>query len=511
MFHLRFGLSDHLKALLDFVFGSRRRVKKVRIFRAWFSHPEEEAPMEDVGQNDPLQLSDSTRAALDQLLSQIDQATSTVETNLTADSYAALAALPLSYPWSCSVLDLKELLPILDRYVLSCIIASHATLFTDLTHEQALFPLLRALAQTIVNIISPQASLNTRPVLPKEIYKVEFWHAHLNYACLRASDAGLPGGGAARLAGDQLCHWNTLSPDAMFQATHLIVFLPPCLGAFVLSNHSSHNSAFFKFSSPDAPANEGPTACVKQVANFPLPSLLSNQSDTLTKARAAAAEGYLSPFTIPLLAEPETLVQPARLNWVLRFPLPPPNPLSNRRFSSTPSYHYGPRTPQALDAAIRYAANFSYDDPIPTHPQAAAFVQLPDPTIKFRDVRRPTTEPPLLLHRMSKPGYSQAPLDCTPRMSINFLGPIFPTSPPSLKAISLVTSAWINSSPSCPHILLILRPCRPPSSSFEHLSALKLRLHRSHANLLHVVPLPLLLPGSHVTTPPTAPPSPSLS
>ena len=54
--------------------------------------------------------------------------------------------------------------------------------------------------------------LNTRPVLPKDIYKVEFWHAHLNYACLRASEAGLPGGSAARLAGDQLCHWNTLSP-----------------------------------------------------------------------------------------------------------------------------------------------------------------------------------------------------------------------------------------------------------------------------------------------------------
>ena len=110
--------------------------------------PEEEAPMEDVGQNDPLQLSNSTRAALDQLLSQIDHATSTVETHLTADSYAALAALPLSYPWSCLVLDLKELLPILDRYALSCIIASHATLYTDLTHDQALFPLLKALAQT---------------------------------------------------------------------------------------------------------------------------------------------------------------------------------------------------------------------------------------------------------------------------------------------------------------------------------------------------------------------------
>ena len=180
--------------------------------------------------------------------------------------------------------------------------------------------------------------------------------------------------GAARLAGDQLCHWNTLSPDAVFQATHPIVFLPRALAPLsslttpVITPRSSN---FL----PLVPTNEGSTACVKQVANFPLPSLLPNQSDTLHTARAAAADGYLSAFTIPLLAEPETLVQTARLNWVLRFPLPPPNPRSNRRFSSTPSYHYGPRTPQALDAAIRYAANFSYDDPPPTHPHTAAFVQ----------------------------------------------------------------------------------------------------------------------------------------
>ena len=35
MFHLAL---DHLMWQLDLVFGSRRRVKKVRIFRAWFSH-----------------------------------------------------------------------------------------------------------------------------------------------------------------------------------------------------------------------------------------------------------------------------------------------------------------------------------------------------------------------------------------------------------------------------------------------------------------------------------------
>ena len=95
-----------------------------------------------------------------------------------------------------------------------------------------------------------------------------------------------------------------------------------------------------------------------------------------------------------LLAEPETLVQTARLNWVLRIPLPPSNPRSNRRFSSTPSYHYGPRTSHALDAAIRSAANFSHDDSPPTHSHTAAFVQLPDPATRFGDIRRPTTEPP---------------------------------------------------------------------------------------------------------------------
>ena len=40
MFCLRvFQLAlDHLMWQLDLVFGSRRRVKKVRIFRAWFGH-----------------------------------------------------------------------------------------------------------------------------------------------------------------------------------------------------------------------------------------------------------------------------------------------------------------------------------------------------------------------------------------------------------------------------------------------------------------------------------------
>ena len=62
MFHLRFGLSDHLKTLLDFVFGSRRRVKKVRIFRAWFSQARlEKSQSLHRTMNSILQLVDSLR------------------------------------------------------------------------------------------------------------------------------------------------------------------------------------------------------------------------------------------------------------------------------------------------------------------------------------------------------------------------------------------------------------------------------------------------------------------
>ena len=232
----------------------------------------------------------------------------------------------------------------------------------------------------------------------------------------------------------------TLSPDAVFQATHLIVFLPPCLGAFVLSNHSSHNPAFFKYSPSDTQTDEGPTACVKQVANFPLPSLLPNQNETLQTARFAAADGYLSAFTIPLLAEPETLIQTARLNWVLRFPLPPPNPRSNRRFSRLLRPII---MAQALDAAIRYAAHFTYDDPPPTHPLTCLYAT-PGPCHSVWRHQTPNYRTPL--PSSSRCSKLAEQFGCTHRRNINFLEPTLLLSPPSLKIISLATSVWTNSS-----------------------------------------------------------------
>ena len=57
-----------------------------------------------------------------------------------------------------------------------------------------------------------------------------------------------------------------------------------------------------------------------------------------------------------------------------------PNSDTTRRFSSTPSYNHRPRTPQALDGAIRYATPFAYDHPASTTLSDPSFLQLPLPS-----------------------------------------------------------------------------------------------------------------------------------
>ena len=81
-----------------------------------------------------------------------------------------------------------------------------------------------------------------------------------------------------------------------------------------------------------------------------------------------------------LLPLPLAMSGSGGLKSLTRFPLPPPNPRSNRRFSSTPSYHYGPRTPHILDTAICYAANFSYDDSSSYTPSHRCLCATPGPS-----------------------------------------------------------------------------------------------------------------------------------
>ena len=100
------------------------------------------------------------------------------------------------------------------------------------------------------------------------------------------------------LAGDQICQWNSVAPDSILPATHLSIFVPPPLGAFVLANHQNHKD--FK-STPASATQSSPIFSVQQNIQFPLPQVFSNQDKLLSLARLSAAEGYLSEEVIPFL------------------------------------------------------------------------------------------------------------------------------------------------------------------------------------------------------------------
>ena len=155
------------------------------------------------------------------------------------------------------------------------------------------------LAHAVVHtILAPLNSQHMRPNLPPRVFTGEFWHAHFNYAALRTDPALAAIGSMDGLAGDQICQWNSVAPDSILPATHLSIFVPPPLGAFVLANHQNHED--FK-SIPASATQSSPIFSVQQNIQFPLPQVFGNQDELLSLARLSAAEGYLSEEVIPFL------------------------------------------------------------------------------------------------------------------------------------------------------------------------------------------------------------------
>ena len=149
-----------------------------------------------------------------------------------------------------------------------------------------------------------------------------------------------------------------MAPDSILPATHLSVFIPPPLGAFVLANHQSHED--FK-STPASATHSSPIFSVQQNIQFPLPQVFGNQDELLSLARLSASEGYLSEEVIPFLGHSNQQMTFKKVRWALRFPLPPPSKdPAARRFSSTPAFRQGPRSGEALEGAIRVAAPLTY-------------------------------------------------------------------------------------------------------------------------------------------------------
>ena len=200
---------------------------------------EDAEPNEDLTGND-FTYSQDTTTAFQELLAKIDANTKELPNVLSTKHYAALTQLPLTYPWARLVLDLKELLISFDRHLITCLIANHVQGNATPHPGTVLSSFLQHLAQLILLIIAPHDTDDAPPFLHHpEIYGLEFWHAHLNYACTRFATSH----GSDRLLGNQICHWTKGTSETCMKVTHLVVFLPPALGAYVLSQHRTKVSS----------------------------------------------------------------------------------------------------------------------------------------------------------------------------------------------------------------------------------------------------------------------------
>ena len=181
---------------------------------------EDAEPTEELA-GDDFTYSQETTTAFQELLTLIDSSTRELPSVLSPAHYAALTQLPLTYPWARLVLDLKELLISFDRHLLTCLIANNVQGNATPHPGTVLSSFLQHLPQLLLLIIAPFDADDPPPFLHHpEIYSLEFWHAHLNYACTRFSSSH----GSDRLLGNQICHWTTGTSETCMKVTHLVVF-----------------------------------------------------------------------------------------------------------------------------------------------------------------------------------------------------------------------------------------------------------------------------------------------
>ena len=189
---------------------------------------------------------------------------------------------------------------------------------------------LQHLAQLLLLIIAPFDADDPPPFLHHpEIYGLEFWHAHLNYACTRFSSSHC----SDRLLGNQICHWTTGTSETCMKVTHLVVFLPPALGAYVLSQHRSKVSSSLSAADAAPTPDEPHTLRINQSSLLTPPAVIHHQAEQIANARRSAAQGSLEPYTIPLLADTQTRSGKNLVPWSLKFTLPAPSVAgATRRF-----------------------------------------------------------------------------------------------------------------------------------------------------------------------------------
>ena len=285
--------------------------------------------------------SSEVETALDRLLSSIDHPPFSID----EEHYIALSQLPLTYPWPSITIDLRPYVPFLERHLVAHLLSGRCgPLPVDVPAHTILDAWLKLLSEAIVHgIFDPHHAAYTPPPLPGPLMSPRFWHAHLNHACTRAVS---PLGGAGttdNMAGDQLAIWNQVNVNSNepTPSTHLTIFVPPSLGAFILANLQLR---------PVIPSQPHSSSVLTTSRPFHLglpPIFPENEDLIMDNARQAAAAGFIRPESIPLLALTDESFYHGKLSWTLRFPVPPPDTSgSARRFSSTVTFRQGPIVPR---------------------------------------------------------------------------------------------------------------------------------------------------------------------
>ena len=254
-------------------------------------------------------ISTAVSSALTHLEQAVDDMHSASPKSLSFDPlfYLALSSLPLTYPWPILTIDLKNFLPLMDRHVLTHLVAAQASVNPRFQHPApVLGSFFKDLAHAVVHTIlasqlPAHASKSTATGFHRRVLACPL------QLCRTTAIGSMDG-----LAGDQICQWNSVAPDSILPATHLSIFVPPPLGAFVLANHQNHED--FK-STPASATQSSPIFSVQQNIQFPLPQVFSNQDELLSLARLSAAEGYLTGHS----HQPITF---KKVRWALRQKIP---------------------------------------------------------------------------------------------------------------------------------------------------------------------------------------------
>ena len=189
-------------------------------------------------EEEPDLLDTATSEAFARLLTALDTPDSTGPI-LDAPLYTVLSRLSHAHPWTTLILDLKDLMPELDRhYHHHLLVALLQPNPQPITATDIIDQFLYCLALTITNILTNPNSQVDPPEIDAYFFHPTFWHRHLIHGTNSASPASFDASLTDTLAGNQLCQWSTVgAADALLLASHVIIHLPPRVGAYVLASH----------------------------------------------------------------------------------------------------------------------------------------------------------------------------------------------------------------------------------------------------------------------------------